>query len=230
MHLPPQLTQLHDDLWVVQRPLSFLGVPVGARMTVVRFGRRLLLHSPVAPDPLLLASLADLGEVRWVVGPNRFHHLYLHHWIDLGAEAWAVPSLPAKRPDLRFAGIVGDGQPWARTLETHQMSCMPFADESVFFHAPSRTLVVTDLLFNIAATAPLITRSAMWMAGSYPGVRCSHLERVLFKRAEARRDLQRILGWDFDRIVLAHGDVVETGGHKALRNAYRWLGIDVALS
>jgi hypothetical protein len=42
-------------------------------------------------------------------------------------------------------------------------------------------------------------------------------------KAAARRFLDRILGWDFDRIVVGHGELVETGGRDALRSAYAWL-------
>lgn len=219
------LVQLHDDLWVVQRPLQFFGMQIGTRMTVVRFGDQLLLHSPVAPDDALRHALADLGRVRWVIGPNRFHHLYLAPWMALGAEAWAVAGLQRKRTDLTFAGTVGQGAPWADTLHTHALACIPFTDEAVFLHRPSRTLVVSDLLFNLGPDTPALTRALMWAGGAYPGVCCSALERVMMKRPVARTDLERILEWDFDRVIVAHGNVVEEGGHDALAQAYSWLGI-----
>jgi hypothetical protein len=33
----------------------------------------------------------------------------------------------------------------------------------------------------------------------------------------------RILRWDFDRILLAHGAPVERDGREVMREAYRWL-------
>jgi hypothetical protein len=35
-----------------------------------------------------------------------------------------------------------------------------------------------------------------------------------------RASLERILAWDFDRVVVTHGDVVEHGGAEALRHAW----------
>jgi hypothetical protein len=194
-------------------------------MTVVRFGADLLLHSPVAPDDALLAELGALGTVRWVVGPNRLHHLFLTPWQALGAEVWGVPALERKRTDLAFSGVVGDGVPWPDELVAFPTTCIPSTDEAVFFHAPSRTLIVTDLVFNLAATTPLLTRAAMRMALGYPGVRCSMLERALTGRDAARRDLARILEWDFGRIVMAHGEVVAEAAQDALRRAYDWVGL-----
>jgi hypothetical protein len=32
-----------------------------------------------------------------------------------------------------------------------------------------------------------------------------------------------MLAWNADRIVLAHGDNIESGGREVLRRAYAWL-------
>ena len=219
------LTQLHEDLGVVRRPLMVLGMQLGARMTVVRTGEDLVLHSPVPPDDALRHALADLGRVRWVIGPNKFHHLHIGPWMASGAEGWGVAGLRKKRADLAFAGTIGQDAPWSHALDTHALQCIPFSEESVFLHRASRTLVVTDLVFNLEADAPWSTRALMWAGGGYPGICCSTLEKVMMKRVAAREDLRRILAWDFDRIVLAHGAIVEEGGKDALRQAYAWLGI-----
>jgi hypothetical protein len=71
------LVPLAENLWVVARPQTFYGLPVGTRMTVMRLdGGRLLLHSPVVLDPGLRSELDAIGRVCYVVAPNRVHHLY----------------------------------------------------------------------------------------------------------------------------------------------------------
>ena len=42
-------------------------------------------------------------------------------------------------------------------------------------------------------------------------------------RAAARASIDRILAWDFDRILLPHGRIVESGGHPLFQEAYSWL-------
>jgi len=50
------------------------------------------------------------------------------------------------------------------------------------------------------------------------------VERFFFRdRAAARAVLERVLSWDFDRIVVAHGQVLEHGGREALRSGYAWV-------
>jgi hypothetical protein len=48
--------------------------------------------------------------------------------------------------------------------------------------------------------------------------------RVAFRdRAAARRSIEAILAWEFDRVLISHGHPLETGGREALREAYRFL-------
>ena len=67
------------------------------------------------------------------------------------------------------------------------------------------------------------------LIGSYGRFGPSSLDPWLIRdRAAARASLERILAWDFDRVVVAHGAVLEHGGRDALRRGYRWLLTDPA--
>ena len=127
------------------------------------------------------------------------------------------------------ARVVEPGtQPFGSEIEVLPLTCFSFSNEVVVLHRPSRTLVVTDLCFNLPSSAPLYTRLAMRAMGGYPGVRTTLLERFGMQRAIARRELGTIASWDFDRLVLAHGDVVERGGKDAFVRAFGWLLRDAA--
>jgi glyoxylase-like metal-dependent hydrolase (beta-lactamase superfamily II) len=39
----------------------------------------------------------------------------------------------------------------------------------------------------------------------------------------ARASLERILEWDFDRVIIGHGDIVETDGREKLEQAFAWM-------
>lgn len=204
----------------------FAGLEMGARMTVVGLEDGLLVYSPLAVDP---AGIAALGEARWVIAPNLFHHLYVGPWIEAGLEGWAAPGLPEKRSDLSFRGVVeSESGVFGPEIEVMAMRCFSMSNEVVLLHRPSRTLIVSDLVFNIASTAPWMTRAAMWCLCGYPGCKTTLLERIGFNRSIAREELAAIAAWDFDRIVMAHGDVIETGGKQALLGAFRWLGLETS--
>jgi hypothetical protein len=217
-------------LWSEARPLRVGKViPIGTRMSVIRLpDGGLLLHSPVAIDAALRARLDALGPVRCLVAPNRVHHLFVasaaHAYPD--ARRFGAPGLPEKRGDLVFHALLGDepAPEWGGAVETHLVRGIPYLNEVVFWHRPSRTLVVTDLVFNVQRADAVLTRLFWRVNGAWRRFGPSRMLRSLVRdRAGLRRSIDRVLAWDFDRVLLAHGDALETGGREALRDAYAWL-------
>jgi len=223
------LRPLDRDIWVAERLQRFYGLEVGTRMTVIRLsGERLLLHSPVELDPELRRELDSLGRVCFAVAPNRVHHLYAGKVAEAYPEArlWVAPGLERKRPDLRFVAVLGDDAPaeWRGAVEQVFFRGRPYENEVVFFHRASRTLILCDLAFNFGPSAAAPTRWLMRLLRSYGRFGPSKLDPWLIRdRRAARASLERILDWDFDRVVVAHGDVLERGGREALRLGYAWL-------
>jgi hypothetical protein len=223
------LRELDRNIWIAERRQRFYGLEVGTRMTVMRLAEgSLLLHSPVRLDGDLRRELDAIGRVRFVVAPNRLHHLHAGEVAEIYPEArlWVAPGLERKRPDLAFVAILGDEAPveWRTDVEQVFFRGRPYENEVVFFHRPSRTLVICDLAFNFGPRAAAPTRFLMRMMRSYGYFGPSKLDPLLIRdRRAARESLERILAWDFDRVILAHGDVLESGGREALRRGYAWL-------
>jgi hypothetical protein len=81
-----------------------------------------------------------------------------------------------------------------------------------------------DLAFNFGPRSPAPTRILMKLLRSYGRFGPSTLDPLLIRdRRAARESLERILAWDFDRVIVAHGDVLDHGGHDLLRGGYSWL-------
>jgi hypothetical protein len=159
---------------------------------------------------------------------NRVHHLYAGKVAEAYPEArlWVGPGLERKRPDLVFDAVLGDEAPaeWKDQLDQVFFRGRPYENEVVFLHRASRTLILCDLAFNFGPRAAAPTRLLMRLLRSYGRFGPSKLDPLLIRdRRAARQSLERILGWDFDRVVVAHGDVLESGGHEALRQGYAWL-------
>lgn len=221
---------IDDGLWIADQDLRVAGLGLGARMTVMRVGEGLLaLHSPIAWDESLRAEIELLGEPRWAIAPNLFHHLFVDPWAEAfeNLELWVAPGLKKKRPDLSVDAVFGEAdspKPWEGTLDHVVFEGAPFINEVAFCHRPSATLVLTDLAFNFGHRAPTATRFVFRLLGAYGRFGPTVLERLLIRdRLSAKRCLESILDWDFDRIIVSHGDVLATGGRDALRGAYDWL-------
>lgn len=216
-----------EDIWIDTRLARFFGVEVGTRMTVVRLGDGgLFVHSPIALDEATRSEVDALGEVRAVVAPSIFHHLHVGGWMKAYPKAHfgACPGLEWKRTDLAFGSVLAD-QPhelWSRDLEQVYFSARR-ENEVVFYHPKTRTMICADALLNLSLHPLSSTRFvAKLMGNSAPGI--GHLERFMIRdRGLARRQADRILAWDIDKVALAHGALLERDGHEAMRFAYEWL-------
>ena len=99
-------------------------------------------------------------------------------------------------------------------------------NEVVFFHAATRTLLLTDLAFNVPANHGAGPRARLfyWVAGAAGRFGPHRIVRLGIRdRAAARTSVERILRWDFDRVIVTHGNVLESGGHEQFATAFAFL-------
>ena len=226
---PNLLEPLAADLWVASRPLPLWFGDVGTRMTVIRIGGELLLHSPVAPAPALREALDGLGTVRWLVAPSRLHHFFLRDFARAypAAELCGAPGLEAKLGDLALHHVLEDAwdAPWRGEVLHHLFAGAPGMNEVVLLHRPSRTLVLTDLAFNVESREQSRARIFHALVGAVGRFGPHRLARAYIRdRAAARASRDRILAWDFERVVVAHGAVLERNGRQRLAEAFAFLG------
>ncbi len=216
-----------DDVFTDTRLAKFFGVECNSRMTVIRLeSGGLFVHSPVALDDATRREVDALGEVRAVVAPSLFHHLHVGAWMQAYPKAYfaACPGLEWKRADLAWSGVLGDvPHPiWASEIEQIYFSAR--RENEVDFYLPRRKLFVcADALLNISTIDDRTTRLVARLMGNLePGQ--GFLEPLMIRdRALARRQVDRILAWDFDRSILSHGSMIEHDAREVVRRAYAWL-------
>ncbi len=222
------LQQLHADLWVHRVPYRAMGLPLGRQMVVVRLpGGGLWVHSPVPMTPELRAEVAALGEVRHVVGPNLWHDECLREFQAEHPAALfhAAPGLAAQKKDVRFGAELSDTPhpDWAGVLDQHLVRGMPRMNEVVFFHRASRSLIIADLAFNLR-DGPWWFARLMTLYGLWNRFGPSPLEKwMMADKTAVRASLERILEWDFDRVIVGHGRNLEAEAKPVCRAAYAFL-------
>ena len=219
------------QVWLKEYPVRFAGGRLLTRMTVLRSADcGVFLHSPVPSDDATRAAIVALGPVRAIIAPSNCHHLFV------GQAQRAFPSVPtfgiegvvAKRPDLRFDALLGDEPPvhWAGQMDQVGIGNR-IMREVVFLHRASRTLIVTDLIENFRDETPgtnRMLRATIKLLGMWGGPHpAPELRWFTLHREAARSALERILSWDFDQIVLAHGEPILREPKAAIRKAWRWL-------
>lgn len=225
------LRTLAPDLWVADRALPLPVGDIGTRMTVIRLAAGgLFVHSPVRLDAGTRSALDDIGPVRAVVAPSKVHHFFVGDYSSAYPEArvYGAPGLAEKRRDLSFQGVLSDEPPaeWRGEIEQHVFRGAPAVNEVVFFHPATRTLLLTDLAFNFPASrgAGLRARFFLWLVGAAGRWGPHRLMRLLIRdRAAARGSVEKLLQWNFDRVIVTHGEVLETGGHERVAAAFAFL-------
>jgi len=104
------------------------------------------------------------------------------------------------------------------------MRAFPALNEIVFFHRESRTVIFTDLLFNIARHDSQYARFLLRLDGAFHGPAIPRSFKLLLRsrRSECAAFLQRIMSWDFDRAIVAHGDIIESGAKPVIERAWQF--------
>jgi hypothetical protein len=199
-------------------------------MTVVRFDDgRLWLHSPVRFSEAVAGQLRGLGEVAWIVAPNRAHHLFAKHAQRMFPQAvlYGAPGLAAKRPDLAGMIELGDVVPaeWQHDLDQVCIRGMPFVNEVVWFHKASQTLIMTDVLQCWGGDLDWKTAAYARLTGVRSKLDVPRTVRLVTRdKAKAAGSARIILQWPFTRVITAHNSIVEHEAHAAVERAFSRFG------
>jgi hypothetical protein len=226
------LESIGEEIWLVEGPtVSFFGFPYPTRMAIVRLSEsRLWVWSPVALAGDLHSEVEKLGTPRYLVAPNKLHHLYLGEWQKVWPEArlYGAPGLARRRRDLRFDAELGDEPPaeWRDEIDQTIFRGTFAMQEAVFFHRRSSTALVCDLVqrFDPAFLPPL--RRFVMIADGLVGPRGStprEWRATFWNRRAAGRALARALAWQPKQLVIAHGEWARDHGADVLRTGLRWL-------
>lgn len=213
-----------DEIWIFEQPFRLFGANFGNRMTVIRLpGGRLMVHSPISLSLKDKTVIDSIGEVTDIITPCCSHGMYVDEWMSAYPEAayYAVEGLRV-RPEHHATILKGDVlEQWQPELEVHNVKGVPWLNESVFFHAPSKTLILTDLAFNIPADHALMTRLFFKLNGAYQRFGPTRLFGSMVRDRKALVDsLHRILEWDFEQIILSHGDIVTNHAVETFKKGF----------
>ncbi len=223
------LDEVANDLWVLRFPLALLGTQMGRTVTVMRLSSgHLIVHSTAPFTPADITAIHALGRPAWLVDATLFHDTFARH-----GQA-AFPDIPYftpsgfRRPAGRASAIspetpslTSPPTAWAGEVDVLQLHGMPKVREHVFLHRATRTLVVADLLFNFGPRSSAWTRWFFrWPGGirQFPGM--SRLFRASIRdRAAFARSIESVMQWDFDRLIVGHGEIIECGAKAKLKAA-----------
>lgn len=225
------LEKVSSSIWVFHhKDFCFLSkLKVGTRMAVIKLSNNdLMVYSPTPCTSELKEEVSKIGEVKYIVCPNLFHHLFAKEWLDNFPDAKLIASkqLSKKRPDLKIDFFLEDNLPEQITNDFMTMSISSMLYETVFFHKNDKVLITSDILENFKGSDDFwtsiylktfkIEKRLTWPAP---------LRMVYaFSFSKAREQFNTILNWPIEKIILAHGDeIIKSNGQQALRQSLHWI-------
>lgn len=221
-----QLSAIAEDVWGAETEIAIgLGMKLPLRMTVLRDRAGLTLISPIEINGALQRELLEEGPVHTLIGPNRLHYRYLEQAKKLfpHAQLLGAPGLAEKCPHLDFDATLSSGELSAK-LSSHLIRGAETLSEVAFFHQPSGTLVVTDLVFNIHQANTPTKWLLQLLSRAYGKVEQSRLCRTMTSdRKATAQDIDQLLSLPFERVVPAHGEVFETRARQELSAGLWWM-------
>ncbi len=224
------LAPFAEGIWLKSYPVRYGGCTFPGRMTVVRLSDgRLLIHSPCEIDEVTRAAIEKMGAPAFILAPGNFHHLHVPSCQAAfpGAETWICPGIEKKRPDLCYDGVLGDTPEagWQADFEQVVVRGSRIMWEVAFFHRPSGTLLLVDLVENMGDATP----GTNWVLRFFwKGIfrmwntpkPAPEYQLGWKDKAAARVSLRRILSWDFQRVVMAHGEPITENARESLEQAW----------
>ncbi len=231
------LEEIAEDIWLVEGELvNFYGFAYPTRSVVVRLANGgLWVWSPIKLSGTLKEAVDRLGPPQHLISPNKIHHLFLADWHAAYPKAllWGPESTVNKISNLPFQEPLGDTPPSAWNGEFDQVwfNGSRLMDEIVFFHHPSRTAILADLSENFSddflrTNWPTWQRWLAYAWGIVEGRGYAPLEwRLTFlNRRASRLARNRVIAWNAERVIMAHGEWQRSNGRRYLEKSLSWIG------
>jgi hypothetical protein len=226
------LEEFGPSLYLADGPtVSFYGFPYPTRMAVARLSDdSAWVWSPVALTNEVADAVRAVGAVRHIVSPNKIHHLSLAEWSERWPEArlYAPPGLAKSRPELRFDAMLGDApdRAWAADIDQVIFRGSLAMEEVAFFHRESRTAIIGDLIQRFPESAAKGWRGMLMRLDGLVGEHGStprEWRATFLRRKKARAARDKMLSWESQRLLIAHGECAQTGATEIIEKALDWI-------
>lgn len=230
----PELQVFGKDIWIVDGPnVRDMFLTFTTRMTIVKlFDGSLWINSPVPVSFDMLKQITTLGSVKYLLSATPRHVWRLDGWHTLFPEAqlWATQKSPftLMKGHFSFTGILGEEpyKDWANDFDQLVFKGSPLIKEVFFYHKASNTVIMDDLIqIHSIIKGKAFLNSFIKLEGvasPYGGVSLD-LRLSFTNRNKARQSLKKLLSWDFDKLILAHGVCIERDAKSFVEKAFHWL-------
>jgi len=228
------LHEFANNIWLAEGPVvRDMGAFFTTRMTIVKLSNGpIWISSPVPVPFTTLEEISELGDVRYLIAatPRHIWRLDLWHTLFPEAELWASrPTLfTLQRGHLPISGYLSDTpvQAWRDDFEQLAFQGNPFLSEVLFFHRNTHTVLLDDLIMRNPVMEGKPLTNLIFRLGGVQGPDGGvtvDMKMTFLNRSLARQSLERLLSWDFDKLIIAHGPCIESDAKQYVKRTFKWL-------
>lgn len=217
-----------NQLWCIEEPMTMFGLQLGARLTIARLhDDTLWVHAPFAISDEDESAIRAQGEVSHIVAPNNFHYTQIGEFTRRfpDAQLWVAPALATRMDDVAHLPLHALPAAWSEDFDGVLFDAALGYQEWIFCHRATKTLILTDLIMNVPRPDNPLGRVMGAIMDEGRGAKPSRLIRTAIHAGRdlkrAREQFNQVLGWDFERVIMAHGTIIERDGKRVLRRALR---------
>lgn len=202
---------------VLKMPLMKLPV----RTVVINIGDKIVLISP--GSKLSEDQLKSLIRVDDIIAPNLLHcgGVQKAAAIFPHAKLWGVQGARKLKPEIPWTDEISQSNwPYEKELSFVELKGLPRFNEVVFIHHDSRTLIVCDLFFNLLDAEGFGSWLILKLFGTYKKFGMSRLFlKFLQDRDAFEESLRKVFSYNFENIVVSHGNLVLGDGKSIFERA-----------
>jgi hypothetical protein len=224
------MQRLAENFWLRRYPLKLFGADLHRNVSLIRLGSgEVVVHSTAPFGRAEVAEIHELGRVRWVLDAMLDHDTFARAGREAFPQAYFLgPDGFSEKVGFPCAPILPPPTEWGEELQVLRIEGLPSFSEHVFYHQSSRTLVVADLIVNFE-DVPNLWMKAMLLAGigskHCPGA-SRRLKMSIRDRAAFRASIGKMMAWDFERVVVGHGEPLVDDARKRVERMFEreeWL-------
>ena len=132
-----------------------------------------------------------------------------------------------KRKDIQFNGTLLDepNEEWHEEIDQMVFRGCFFMKEIFFFHKETKTLIATDFIQSIHPYHNLFERLMGRIGGIYNNPSPPRDLRLMMRldRQTTKQSVERVKKWNFDKIIVAHGQLITQNAQFVFNKAFDWI-------
>lgn len=221
--------EIAEGVALMQYPLRGFGIDFRRSVTLLRLtDQRVVIHSTAPFTSGDVEAIRRFGKPSWLVEATLLHDTFAR-------PARAIfPDLPFLAPDgfSKLGGaptgpLLPSPREWRDEIEVLKVEGLRKINEHAFFHRPSRTLILADLLFHFPADSHGWTRFFAQQIMRLPRLLgISAFFRLMIRDRESfHLSMKRIMEWPFEQIVVGHHEPIQRDAKTVFTQALRDRGL-----